>query len=225
MTLILSHIYEAENIKQMIFSWLFRIDWPDPCWEISVSKLTILFWQDGKLYFDQMINCLFLANLQTKSHFVQQSIGSRNSYMRVTKEEIFHYPLSDTEVKPDLVLTSGSYYETSWWRQIALRSWIEVLIVCNGNSASHTFDGQVDHSWCEISQAPKFAGILKNMDLYIYIYVHLIHSYLTHLGQDLFWDALSTTFFATWLRRSWCWQIIKLIPKVVTADYDGSNNQ
>ena len=73
-----------------------------------------------------------------------------------------------------LVLTSCTYYETSWWRQIALRSWIEVLIVCNGNSASHTFDGQVDHSWCEISQAPKFAGILKNMDLYMFIWSTLI---------------------------------------------------
>ena len=27
----------------------------------------------------------------------------RNSYMRVTKQEIFHYPISDTEVNPTII--------------------------------------------------------------------------------------------------------------------------
>ena len=48
MTLVLSHIWNTKY--QMIFSWLFRIDWPDPCWEISVSKLTILLWQHGTIH-------------------------------------------------------------------------------------------------------------------------------------------------------------------------------
>ena len=85
---------------------------------------------------------------------------------QASREEIFHFLTLRwirTIIGLDIMYV---YYETSWWRQIALRSWLEVLKVCNRNSASHKFDGQVDHSWCESSQAPKFAGILKNMDLY-----------------------------------------------------------